>query len=63
MGGESPISFVAIDRFATRHGIEGSEFDILEALVREMDAEYLAHLDERRKAEEDERKRGENQHP
>lgn len=60
MGGESPISFVAIDRFAARHGIEGTEFDILEALMREMDDEYLAHLDERRKADEAERKAREN---
>lgn len=63
MGGESPISFVAIDRFAARHGIEGTEFAILEALVRAMDDEYLAYLDERRKAEEAERKARENQHP
>lgn len=52
MGGESPILFTAIDAYGARFGFDGTEFDILIALVREMDAEYLDWLEDRRKADE-----------
>jgi len=36
------IPFSAIDAYARRYGVEGSEFDTLEALVGACDAEFMA---------------------
>lgn len=60
MGGESRIPFVPIHFYAERFGFVGTEFDILIALVREMDAEYLDWLEEQRKAAEAARQAREN---
>lgn len=52
-GGESPISFTSIDRYAARFGIERAEFATFLALVTAMDEEYLAHVDRTAKAKAD----------
>jgi hypothetical protein len=43
-GGESQISFTAIDRYATRYGISGTAFESFMALLCAMDDEYLQHV-------------------
>ncbi|MFC7065010.1 hypothetical protein [Brucella rhizosphaerae] len=45
-GGESPISFQAIDIYARRYSIEGIAFDVFRALVSAVDAEWLNHVAE-----------------
>ncbi len=50
MGGESPISFLALDAYARRYEIRGVEFENFMAFVSAMDEEYLEHVD--RKAKE-----------
>jgi hypothetical protein len=44
MGAPMPgrIPFVAIDAYAKRKRIAGEDFDMLDHLMAEMDAEYLA---------------------
>lgn len=49
-GGESPISFASIDRYAIRYGISNSDFDTFLAVVCGMDEEYLQHVDRVAKA-------------
>lgn len=51
MGGEAPLGFGSIDRYAVRYGIDGDAFELLHALVTAMDAEYLDWSGEKRKAE------------
>ncbi|WP_455296506.1 phage tail assembly chaperone [Brucella pituitosa] len=48
-GGESPISFQAIDIYARRYAIEGIAFDVFRALVSAIDAEWLNHVAELQK--------------
>lgn len=48
-GGESPISFQAIDIYARRYSIEGVAFDVFRALVSALDAEWLNHVAEQNK--------------
>jgi hypothetical protein len=55
MGGEGPIYYQAVSRYAQDYQIRGIEFEILQRLIGEMDIEYLAVQAE--KAKEDERKR------
>lgn len=43
MGGEGPIPFGAIDRFATRAGYENDAFWRFKTLIRAMDGAYLEH--------------------
>ena len=38
------IPWSSIDRYAARHGIDGDDFNRFYALIRAMDATYLAHL-------------------
>jgi len=40
-GGEAPLSFLAIDAFASRHRIDGTEFDTFLFLIMALDAEWL----------------------
>lgn len=47
----APIPFSSIDRFASRHGIEGEEFEALVRMIRAMDAVAMAHWREDRPAE------------
>ncbi|WP_421522350.1 phage tail assembly chaperone [Ochrobactrum quorumnocens] len=49
MGGESPISFLAMDCYARRYGIDGVFFDTFRALISALDAEWLDHLNETNK--------------
>lgn len=39
----APIPFGAIDRFASRNGIEDEEFELLVRTIRAMDATAMAH--------------------
>ena len=39
----APIPFSAIDRFASRHEIDGEEFEFLVRMIRAMDAAAMAH--------------------
>ncbi|WP_408913803.1 hypothetical protein [Brucella pseudogrignonensis] len=43
-GGESPISFQAMDVYARRYSIDGEAFDLFRALVSAIDTEWLNHL-------------------
>ncbi|NEV75464.1 hypothetical protein DYI24_00010 [Rhodopseudomonas sp. BR0C11] len=43
-GGQTQISFLAIDRYAARYGISGTEFETFFALICAMDDEYLQHV-------------------
>lgn len=49
-GGETPISFVAIDAYARRYGIRDVEFETFLAYLGALDTEYLQHV-ARREAE------------
>ena len=49
LGGESPISFQALDIYARRYHIDGVAFDMFRALVMAIDAEWLDHLHELQK--------------
>lgn len=39
-----PIPWVCIDRWALRHGIDGTDFDLLLRLIGAMDAIFLEHI-------------------
>lgn len=41
LGGESPISFIAIDTYGRRYGFQGEDFDILRTAVAALDREWL----------------------
>ena len=56
-GGQSQISFLAIDRYATRYGIEGVEFEIFHSLLGAMEDEYALICAEQAKRDEEARKR------
>lgn len=47
MGGEYPISFMALDAYARRYGIEGEAFENFIAFVRAIDFEWIAISAER----------------
>lgn len=51
-GGESQISFTAIDRYAIRYGISGTAFETFMALICAMDDEYLQYVARVAKANE-----------
>lgn len=42
-GGETPISFMALDGYARRYGIEGEAFDRFVAFMTEIDDEWLEY--------------------
>jgi len=50
LGGESPISFQAMDVYARRYCIDGLAFDLFRALVSAIDAEWLDHVAENQKS-------------
>lgn len=52
MGGETPVPFSALDRYAVRYGIEGGEFDTFAWLFRQIDDEWLSIMAERRKRDQ-----------
>lgn len=55
IGGASPISFEAMDRWARRHGVVGDQFERLAKMVRALDAAWLKDYDA--KLKEQSRKR------
>jgi len=48
-GGETPISFMALDRYAQRYGIEGEAFDRFLAFMDAIDDEWLEYAAEKAK--------------
>lgn len=59
MGGEGPIYYQAISRYAADKGLTGEDFDLFEIFINSMDGEYLAirrEQSEKREAEEASRK-------
>lgn len=46
------MSWLAIDRYAERYGIEGCDFEDLKTVLNALDTEYLAWQAEQRKEEE-----------
>jgi len=46
-GGETPISFLALDAYARRFGIEGEAFDRFHTFMTSIDAEWLTHVAEK----------------
>ena len=51
--GEGAIPWTAIDAYATRHGLEGEEYEDFEDLVRVLDDAYLKHRREKAERESD----------
>lgn len=51
-GGETPISFMALDRYAQRYGIEGEAFERFLAFMDAIDEEWLAYVDEQAKSKQ-----------
>jgi hypothetical protein len=45
MGGQMPISFMALDAYARRYGIEGEAFDRFHVFMSAIDAEWLAYAE------------------
>jgi hypothetical protein len=56
MGGLGRIYFTAIERYAARYGIAGSDFDDLLLFLHALDDEYIACMNEKTKAETDKNK-------
>lgn len=50
MGGMGRIYFSAIDRFAERFGIYGSDFDAFLTFIHALDDEFMRHVAEKQKA-------------
>lgn len=57
MGGESPISFMALDAYARRYSIEGEAFDRFLTFMSALDDEWLEYQAKKAKEAEEERKR------
>ncbi|TPM19772.1 hypothetical protein [Mesorhizobium sp. B2-3-6] len=55
-GGESPISFVTLDTYARRYGIEGEAFENFHRFMTAIDTEWLLYRAEKDKEEEAARK-------
>jgi hypothetical protein len=49
-GGETPISFLALDRYAQRYGIEGEAFDRFLAFMEALDDEWLEYVSKHRES-------------
>lgn len=56
MGGEGPIYYQAISRYARDQSIGAAQFDEFRRIVLSMDAEYLDYVSEKAKAQEAKRK-------
>lgn len=48
-GGETPISFMALDGYARRYGIEGEAFERFLAFLTALDDEWLEYVSVRQK--------------
>ncbi|NTJ83371.1 hypothetical protein G6M50_36920 [Agrobacterium rhizogenes] len=47
MGGETPISYLAISRFAEDHGIRAEEFAQFKHFLQAIDAEWIKYVSEK----------------
>lgn len=47
-GGETPINFMALDRYAQRYGIEGEAFERFLAFMDAIDNEWLDYVEKSR---------------
>lgn len=47
MGGQTPISFLAVDAYAKRYGINGEPFDRFLHFLTAIDAEWLEFVEKR----------------
>lgn len=56
MGEMGRIYFAAIDTYAQRYEIDGSDFDTFVTFMRALDDEYIAHVTEKQKAEQEKNK-------
>lgn len=52
MGGMGRIYFAAMDTYAQRYEIAGSDFDNFVTFMRALDDEYIAHMNEKQKTEQ-----------
>lgn len=53
MGGETPISYAAISRYARDNGIAGEDFETFHQMLTAIDDEWLEHAARKRKEEAD----------
>jgi hypothetical protein len=56
MGGMGRIYWTAIDRYALRYKIAGEAFESFLLFLRAIDDEYMQHIFEKQKEEQDKRK-------
>jgi hypothetical protein len=61
MGGIGRIYYTAIDRYAQRAGLVDSDFEFFKMGLRALDEEFIRYVEERRKADQERRKREQNQ--
>ncbi|MGW6779439.1 hypothetical protein ACWF50_15555 [Brucella pseudogrignonensis] len=47
MGGESPISYIAVSRFASDNGIAGVDFTVFHRLLSAIDDEWLSYVSQK----------------
>lgn len=45
MGGPGPIPWTAIDQYAARHGVTGTDYELLVSAIRAMDGAYMEPRD------------------
>ena len=50
MGGEGPIHYASLSRYARDHGVEGDDFRLFHIFMTAIDAEWLDHVAERESA-------------
>lgn len=50
-GGESPVSYMAVSRFAADNDIHGADFAVFHRLLTAIDEEWLAHVSQKRDAQ------------
>jgi len=46
-----PIPFASLDRYATRYGIEGADFEVFVKLIAAMDAAFIAAMNDKKARE------------
>lgn len=51
MGGEGPIPYMVMSRYAEDNGITGNDFRIFHTLLSAIDGEWLKYVTERQKKE------------
>lgn len=58
MGGQGPIPYMVLSRYAEDHRIVGDDFWLFRLMLDAIDAEWLRHVAERDKQADHDRKRG-----